>query len=126
MYFVSQKPKNIRLIGTENHDVYGIGDKNGCLVIYQKDCFDAGEWDEFAELNVSTGSQEKCKICKGTMPTAAGIINSKMWIIASGTVFFFLIDKLLKKIIFILFSFLKENQKKVNNMFFVLILKQKK
>uniref|UniRef100_A0A914QRI5 PTHB1 N-terminal domain-containing protein n=1 Tax=Panagrolaimus davidi TaxID=227884 RepID=A0A914QRI5_9BILA len=85
MYFVSQKPKNIRLIGTENHNVYGIGDKNGCLVIYQKDCFDAREWDEFAELKVSIGSQQKCKICTGTMPTAAGIINSKMWVIASGT-----------------------------------------
>uniref|UniRef100_A0AC35F2S2 Uncharacterized protein n=1 Tax=Panagrolaimus sp. PS1159 TaxID=55785 RepID=A0AC35F2S2_9BILA len=85
MYFVTQNPKNIVIIGIENYNVYGIGDKNGFLVIYQKDCFDAGEWDEFVELNVSIGTQEKCKICKETMPTAAGIINSKMWIIASGT-----------------------------------------
>uniref|UniRef100_A0AC34FKH3 Uncharacterized protein n=1 Tax=Panagrolaimus sp. ES5 TaxID=591445 RepID=A0AC34FKH3_9BILA len=85
MYFISKKSENIWLIGLHNHNLYGIGDKDGQLFIYQKDVFDAGEWDEFAKLDIKIHSHKKCQSCERKMPAAAGIIETKLWIMASGT-----------------------------------------
>ena len=84
MFFITQRKRRTTLLGIFNHRLFAFGKQGKYLVIYEKDCFNAGDWTTFVRTDFECKSNG-C-LCLGGIAVAAGIVDGKIWTIGKGLV----------------------------------------
>uniref|UniRef100_A0AC35F5K6 Uncharacterized protein n=1 Tax=Panagrolaimus sp. PS1159 TaxID=55785 RepID=A0AC35F5K6_9BILA len=82
MYFFTKENRGIYAIEIYDNYVFGLGEKNKKLIIYQKAVLDACDWKIFYKTNIHlTTLPFPCK-CVTRIHAVGSIIDSKIWVIS--------------------------------------------